>query len=584
MCGIAGYLTKENIDSSFFIEKAVDSLKHRGPDEYGNFIDSKACLLNTRLSIIDLANGSQPFISDDGSKIVVQNGEIYNYLELKDELIKKGINFKTNSDTEVILKAYEFYGEECFSKLNGMFAIAILDNKKNELLLCRDRLGVKPLYLYTESSSIYFSSEIKTFLDIPSFDKTINKQSVHNYLKFNYIPLPQTIFKCVEHVNPGHFLKLCTDTLSFTSIQYWDIENKEEIDIDEKELLDQMDTVLNSAIDIRLRSDVGIGAFLSGGLDSSLICSMVKKNFNISLDSYTIGFPEKRFDESAWAKKVAEYAGIPNNVSVLDADIVSLWSTTTWFNDQPHGDISFIPTFYLSQFASKQYKVVFTGDGGDEACAGYTKYFSIFKDSLDEYFDNISLIKDDAEYNYLYTEDFKDGLDFAQPKDIFTKTLEKVSNKDDINKILYFDTKQLLPGNNLVKPDKMAMANSLETRSPMLDFRFFELMQSVPGSLKLSNNETKYILKKFAQKYLPDDVIYRDKQMFTVPVGEWFKGKLKDYLIEIIFSKSLENRNIFNIRYLEMITNEHFEGIKDRTRELRAIVNLEIWFRRFIDL
>ncbi len=583
MCGIAGYLSIDSYKDDFFIENSVKSLSHRGPDEYGFFNDEKTCLLNTRLSIIDLEGGTQPFYSKDKSIVVVQNGEIYNYLEIKKRLLEEGINFKTDSDTEVILKAYEKYGESCFQLFNGMFAIAILDKNIDQIILCRDRLGVKPLYIYTEKSRIFFSSEIKTFLSIPSFNKNIDYQSIHNYFKFNYIPIPNTIFSSVKHLDPGTYIKFSTKDLSSKVQKYWDISNDKEEKNDEKVILEKIDDVLNDAIRIRLRSDVEIGAFLSGGLDSSLVCSITKQNFNVSLNSFTIGFPEKRFDESGWAKKVAEINKIPNNISHLDADIVSLWSKTTWFNDQPHGDISFIPTFYLSKFASEEYKVVFTGDGGDEACGGYTKYYSVFDNDLKDYFDDISLIKDDEEFNHLYSEDFIKKIDLNEPYEIFHDAVNNVSNKDKINKILYFDMKHLLPGNNLVKPDKMAMANSLETRSPMLDFRFFELMQSFPGEEKLKLDQTKYILKKYAEKYLPYEVIHRDKQMFTVPVGEWFKDKLKEFLKEIIYSDSLKKRNIFKEDYLEKIVSEHISGLKDRTRELRAIVNLEIWFRQFID-
>ena len=362
----------------------------------------------------------------------------------------------------------------------------------------------------------------------------------------------------------------------------WEIKNLPEIkNISEEEVFEKIDEILTDAIKIRLRSDVGIGAFLSGGLDSSLVCAMTKEKFGVSLDTYSIGFKEKRFDESDWAKKVAQFCSLNNKVHILESDIIDLWNTTTWYNDQPHGDISFIPTYIISEFASKDYKLVFTGDGGDEAFAGYTKYFSVFNNSLDDYFDSISLIKDDKEFDSLYTENFRKDVDYSVPKNIFNDVISEVSLKDNVNKILHFDTRQLLPGNNLVKPDKMAMANSLETRSPMLDYRLFEYMQSLQGKFKLRDNETKYILKKFALKYLPKDIVYRDKQMFTVPVGEWFKTHLKKYISDIIKSDSLKNRNIFDVKYLYDILQKHINNEKDYTRELRAIVNLEIWFREF---
>jgi len=585
MCGIAGFISKEikNVDN--YISNTVESINHRGPDEFGSYVHNNLCLVNTRLSIIDIKNGGQPFFNNPKNIIVVQNGEIYNFIEVRDGLKKEGCVFQTNSDTEVILKAYEIHGTECFKLFNGMFAIAIYDKLNGVLILGRDRLGVKPLYLYKNENEIFFSSEIKAFLSLDSFNKKLNKQAIHNYLKFNYIPIPNTIFKNVTHILPGSYTKIDVKTLKLKNTKYWDISNVKEIEnISQNEVLERIDEIFIDAIRIRLRSDVGIGAFLSGGLDSSLVCAVTKKKFNVSLDSYSIGFNEKRFDESKWAKKVAKYCDIKNKTHFLESDIINLWSKTTWHNDQPHGDISFIPTYILSEFASKDYKLVFTGDGGDEAFAGYTKYFSSLNSNPKEYFDNISLIKDDNDFNSLYKDSFKNNVNFSEPFNIFKETIDKVSEKDFTNKILYFDMVQLLPGNNLVKPDKMAMANSLETRSPLLDYRLFEYTQKLKGGLKLSEKETKYILKKYALKYLPKNIVYREKQMFTVPVGEWFKTHLKEYVSNIINSESLASRNIFNIEYLKKLLKNHINGSKDYTRELRAIVNLEIWFRKFIDL
>lgn len=584
MCGIAGFVSEKQFNYNSYIEKVVKSINHRGPDEFGTFNDSGVCLINTRLSIIDVAHGHQPFISNDNNIIVVQNGEIYNFVEIQNELKQLGVSFNTNSDTEVILRSYEKWGTKCFTKFNGMFAIAILDKLNNKLILGRDRLGVKPLYIYQKDDELHFSSEIKSFLSYENFDKTINKQSIHNYLKFNYIPIPNTIYKYVKHVEPAYFYEVDLNTLKMKKNKYWEIKNVAELeDISEEDIFEKIEDILTDAIKIRLRSDVGIGAFLSGGLDSSLVCAMTKEKFGVSLDTYSIGFQEKRFDESMWAKKVADYCGLNNNIHILESDIIDLWNTTTWHNDQPHGDISFIPTYIISEFAAKDYKLVFTGDGGDEAFAGYTKYFSVLENTLDDYFDSISLIKNDDDFDKLYLDNFKNEVDYSQPKQIFNNIIAEVDAKDSVNKILHFDTRQLLPGNNLVKPDKMAMANSLETRSPLLDYRLFELMQSLHGDFKLRENETKYILKKFSLRYLPHDVVYREKQMFTVPVGEWFKVKLKDYVTDIINSESLQKRDIFNKDYLNLILKKHISNEKDYTRELRAIVNLELWFRQYND-
>lgn len=586
MCGIAGYINKDfNEVDKDFVQAGFETLKNRGPDENGYYADNKVCILNTRLSIIDIKNGQQPFSNHSKDISVVQNGEIYNFVEVKNKLINEHcISFTTNSDTEVILKAYEVFGDACFELFNGMFAIAIYDKKKNCVLLARDRLGVKPLYICELKDRILFSSEIKTFVKLKDFDKSINNQAILNYMKFNYVPIPETIFQSVRHLEPGKILKFNLEDMSMRLKDYWEIEDKIEEPANEIDVIENMEDILNNAIEIRLRSDVEIGAFLSGGLDSSLVCAMAKKNFNISLNTFSIGFPEKRFDESGWAKEVAKLYGLKININVLEPDIINFWEETTWLNDQPHGDISFIPTYLLSKFASRDYKVVFTGDGGDEFCGGYKKYFELDKShSLNEYFDNISLIKDDNDFNNLFSDQFLQLVDIKKPVQIFNECLDKVSKKDDINKILFFDVQHLLPGNNLVKPDKMAMACGLETRSPMLDYRFLEYMQSVPGNMKIRNNDTKYILKKLALKYLPEDIVYRKKQMFTVPVGEWFKSSLKEYISLLLQSDKFKKRGIYNQDYIDQMLEKHTNNISDYTRELRAIANLEIWFQKYID-
>lgn len=585
MCGIAGYVNIPVNDNNFIINY-TNSIKHRGPDEDGYYKTTNACIINTRLSIIDLSTGRQPFVSDCGKIAIVQNGEIYNFIEVRHELIKLGYIFKTQSDTEVILNSYIHWGEDFVEKLNGMFAIAIIDQKLNKLLLYRDRLGVKPLYIYRKNDVILFSSEIKSFLKYPDFDKSINYQSIHNYFIFNYIPIPETIFKFVNHIKPGHKCIIDLSDFSVKFHKYWSLENKSsDLILSEEEYIDSINDLLVDATKIRLRSDVPIGAFLSGGLDSSLICAYAKDIVGTTFNTYTIGFREKEFDESAYAKYIAEKYQLNNKVKYLEEDIISMWGKVTWYNDQPHGDISFIPTFILSEFAAKDHKVVLTGDGGDELFAGYTKHLALANNQAEssDYFDSISLFKENQSISNLYSSTFNSRVDINYAYNLYLETLKEVSNYDDINKGLYFDVAQLLPGNNLVKPDKMAMANSLETRSPFLDYRFYEMMFRVPGNYKLRENETKYILKKLSLRHFPHEHVYRKKQMFTVPIGEWFKNKLSGYLIEITSSEIFKSRDIFNYETVDAMVSSHISGKANYTRELRAIVNLEIWFKKFID-
>lgn len=585
MCGIAGYFNAK-VEEKDLTQKFIDSIKHRGPDDDGSYSYKNCTIINTRLSIIDLASGKQPMFSDDGNISVVQNGEIYNYIELREELIGFGYHFRTNSDTEVLLALYQKFGKTFVNKLNGMFAIAIIDRLENKLFIYRDRLGVKPLYIYNKNGTFLFSSEIKTFLKYPNFDSEINKQSIHNYLIYNYVPIPDTIFKNVKHLNPGSFVEISLDDNTVSYTKYWSLENSKEIEVkNENELIDEISDLLLDATKVRLRSDVPVGAFLSGGLDSSLICAYMNQITKSSFDTFTIGFHEKEFDESEYANYINDKYSLIKNIKFLDADIIELWNKTTWHNDQPHGDISFIPTYILSDFTSNKYKVVLTGDGGDELFAGYTKYLTLMTNNINdvEYFNSISLFKIDSNFKELYDNNFYNEINIRQPLELFLETIKQVDLKDDVNKALFFDVAQLLPGNNLVKPDKMAMANGLETRSPFLDFRFYELMFKVPGDFKLRNNDTKYILKKLALKHFKQEHVYRKKQMFTVPIGEWFKNKLSTYLIDIVTSERFKSRGIFNNNYVLDMCKKHISGEANFTRELRAIVNLELWFRSFID-
>lgn len=587
MCGIAGFIFHETSHHSLELSDALaKSLHHRGPDNVGKHLFEHGCILNTRLSIIDLAGGNQPFYSHDHKIAVIQNGEIYNFVEVRATLESAGIKFNTSSDTEVILRAYEQYGVDFVRHLNGMFAIAIIDHNKNELLLLRDRLGVKPLFFYQNESIFAFSSEIKSFLAIPGFKKEIDHSSIYHYLNFNYIPLPQTIFKGVVHVAPGSYLKVDISSHKIEQVNFWDLANTEELISSESETMDRVESLIEDATKIRLRSDVPIGAFLSGGLDSSLVCAVMKKKFNYSPDTFTIGFKEAEFDESVYAKQLADYLQLKNEVVYMSSEAVSIWPQVTWFNDQPHGDISFIPTYMVSKTASHKYKVVFTGDGGDEAFGGYLKYLSLIdqKSLGQKYFSGISLFDEfTTDYSKILTASFLSKIEVGSSYKLFQKQIKKFDAKDVINQGILFDVKNLLPGNNLVKPDRMAMANSLEVRSPLLDYRIYELMFELPGHLKISQElGTKHLLKKLSLKYLPENLVYRKKQMFTVPVGEWFKHSLNNYLVENLLDPKFTELEIFNEDELKNMIHNHSSGQKNYTRELRAILNLKLWFDMFI--
>lgn len=589
MCGIFGFTglgEAKNLET--LANDFAKSLNHRGPDDFGYKLAGGSCIGNTRLSIIDIAAGHQPIHNETQDVFVVQNGEIYNFIEIREDLKRLGRKFNTNSDTEVILVAYLEWGEAFVSRLNGMFAIAILDLRTRRVLLFRDRLGVKPLYLYQRDKEIFFASEIKAFYSIPGFMPVVNKQAVVEYLHFNYVPLPQTIFQGIRHLSPGNSLIYSLDKSKIIDESaYWDYAEffkNENRDTTEEDVLLFLDNTLKDAVNIRMRSDVEVGAFLSGGLDSSLVCAYMRNESgsDLNIPVFSIGFNELRFDESKYSAYVADKYNLSYNLRKLQSDILSYWRRTTYYNDQPHGDTSFVPTYLVSQFAAETNKVVLTGDGGDELLAGYDKYKLITEFGLDKYFEKTSVFSI-QKLNEILTGKFKKDVDLNGCLKKVEGTLSKVPNADDINKALYFDVVQLLPGNNLVKPDKMAMANSLETRSPFLDYRFFEYFAAFSGDDKLKDGETKYFAKKLALMHFDDNHVYRNKQMFTVPAGEWFKDALRGYVQDILFDGRLEERGIFNIEMLKLMVEEHNSERKNFTREIRAVLNLEIWFRIFID-
>lgn len=581
MCGIAGYITDKNINE----KEVAKSIHHRGPDEFGFSKVDNTTILNTRLSIIDVAHGHQPFITEDGNVHVVQNGEIYNYIEVKKELEELGVQFSTTSDTEVIMRAYVQWGEDFINKLNGMFAIAIIDKNLKKLFLYRDRLGVKPLFYASFDDEFYFSSEIKTFQCYKGLNLNLNKESLYKFLIYNYIPVPGTIFENIFHVLPGEMLEVDLNKHSVSKRIFWDLKNIQEDNISEEDLIEKIDPLLVNATEIRLRSDVPVATFLSGGLDSSMICAIMSKLTNKKFDSFSIGFDDKRFDESIYAKQVSDIFSLNNILTIMKDDDVELWDKVTYFNDQPHGDISFIPTYVVAQKASENYKVVLTGDGGDEAFGGYEKYRNALKYNVEdrEYFNTICLFKEDSPlFKKLLTDEFQDLIEKNIGFNDYLKRIENFSQLDNINKAIAFDVKNLLPGNNLVKPDRMGMANSLEARSPMLDYRLYELMFNTPGKYKISiDGETKNTFKKLSLRYLPEDIVYRKKQMFTVPIGEWFKDRKKDDLVKLVDSDNLKRLGMFNMNILEEMINDHLSSKENYTRELRAIMNIDIWLSVF---
>lgn len=591
MCGIFGYWDrKQQPLGDEALRGMAQALFHRGPDDEGiHHRPARGVAIgNRRLSIIDLGGGHQPFISDDGQIAVVQNGEIFNHVELAAALRAQGVRLDTHSDTEVILRLYEREGIACLRHLNGMFAIAIDDAREDALYLARDRIGVKPLFVHDDGQRMVFGSEPKALWPALARKPGMDLEAIHHYLTFNYIPAPWTAYDGVRHVMPGTWYKY-TRGGGVQTQRWWNLADQHEQDHSFDVWAEEFIALLDDATRIRLRADVPFGAFLSGGVDSSTIVGLMARHVKEPVKTFCIGFADPRYDESAFAAQAAQRFGCAHTSEVAELNMLDRWPLVLHHLDQPHGDASFMPTLRVSELAAKHVKVVLTGDGGDELFAGYDKYAQFFarpdaqtlsQGSFERlYFDSISLFSPEAKAA-LYRPGARDqfaGIDsfaaVAQP------WLEEAQHFDRINQALYLDMQLLLSGNNLVKPDRMGMAVSIEARTPFLDFRMMQFAFRSRGATKLSaSGDKKHWFKRAAVPLIGEDLAYRKKQMFTVPVGDWFKNELHGWLRETLTGSDVIAQ-LFHPAVVTGMLDRHRDGTGNFTRELRALAALALWHR-----
>lgn len=580
MCGIFGYFHRagHSLSHNTLLEMG-NVIRHRGPDDQGIYSEPGLALGNQRLSIIDLKGGNQPFVSDDGRIVLVQNGEIFNHLELARELQGGEYECRTHSDTEVLLRLYEKEGISFVRHLNGMFAIAIYDAREQALYLVRDRIGVKPLYVYDDGTLLAFGSEIKSILKTGMVSPSMDEEALHHYLTFNYVPAPYTLYKGIHHLMPGHYLRISKE--GATVKQWWSLAAVAPVHgRSESDWIEEFNAILEDAVRLRLRSDVPFGAFLSGGVDSSTVVGLMARNMQEPVKTFCIGFEDPLYDESTFAQEAADRFGTHHVMERVEPDMLDLWPLATYHCDQPHGDVSFLPTYRVSALASQHVKVVLTGDGGDELFAGYDKYKNFFSNqvvfewSADEfqrrYFDSISLFTHSIKQS-LYPQELAGRLRDIDSFDVAAPYFKEVAHQDRINQALFVDMQLLLSGNNLVKPDRMGMAVSLEARTPFLDYRMMELAFRMPGDLKLKNGVTKYLYKKAVTPLIGEHLAYRKKQMFTVPVGEWFRTNKADYC------RTHMPQRIFANDAMHALVEDHVRGQANNTREIRALIALHHW-------
>jgi asparagine synthase (glutamine-hydrolysing) len=590
MCGIFGYWDRARRALPDDALKAMArKLAHRGPDDEGIRHQPRrgAAVGNRRLSIIDIAGGHQPFVSEDGQVAVVQNGEIFNYVELAAELRGQGVQLKTASDTEVILRLYEREGISCLGKLNGMFAIAIDDAREDAMYLVRDRIGVKPLYVADDGQRAVFASEIKAILPwtAASSDLSgVDLEAVHHYLSFNYIPAPWTIWRGVRHVMPGTWMKFTRAGVQ--THRWWNLAAQRERDHDYGEWAQEFMSILDDATRIRLRADVPWGAFLSGGVDSSTIVGLMARHVDRPVKTFCIGFADPRYDESAFAAEAARRFGCHHTSETAELNMLDRWPQVLHHLDQPHGDASFMPTLRVSELAARHVKVVLTGDGGDELFGGYDKYSNFFArpdaqslagdDFQRGYFDSISLFTPQAK-QALYQPAVASQLEGLDSFQVAAKPwFDEAAHFDRLNQALYLDMQLLLSGNNLVKPDRMGMAVSIEARTPFLDWRMMEFAFRSRGATKLHAGDKKHWYKKAVTPLIGADLAYRKKQMFTVPVGEWFRAESHVWLRQTLQASELL-RSLVRPQAVETMLEQHRSGAVNFTRELRALAALALW-------
>ncbi len=629
MCSIVGFIGKDRKNST--LENMLQEQVHRGPDHSGVFVEQivnrYVHLGHNRLSIQDISSlANQPFISSCKNYIIVFNGEVYNFEEIRKELEKLGYRFISKSDTEVILYAYKAWGIESLKKFIGMFAFSIVDKIKNKMYLVRDRAGVKPLYYYESKGTFMFSSELKSFHKHSAFKKELNKEVLPYYFQFGYIPAPYSIFENCYKLEAGHYLEFDIDKYQHRTVKYWSVDEcykKDKFDKSEKEILNDLEELLTDAVEQRMVSDVPVGVFLSGGYDSSLVTALLSKNSSRKLHTYTIGFDNTKYNEAEHAKAIAKHFGTEHTeYYVSNKEMISRVESLPFYYDEPFGDSSSLPSIIVSELAKKDVTVALSADGGDEAFCGYSKYFflnkfshifsskfkkALLKTAINSFSENrvesinnilpkslrqtnivdkYSKFKRAINVNAL--EDmFMEASSYVDSKEVdkFLKVMKnqelykKFSMKEDkefLDEMMRVDYKSFMVDDVLTKVDRATMSVSLEGREPLLDHRIVEYMARVPMELKYKNNQGKYLARQILYKYIPKSFIDKPKAGFQIPLKEWMQNDLK-YLVEKYLDKSKIDSEIFNVDEIEKIKVELLRGNSVNVSKVWFIVMYEMW-------
>jgi asparagine synthase (glutamine-hydrolysing) len=628
MCGIAGLVHADPgypIDRSL-IARMTTCLAHRGPDAQGLQVWPGAAIGHRRLSIIDLNTGDQPIFNEDRTVAVILNGEIYNFQELREELQAHGHRFATKSDTEAIVHAYEQWGDRCVERLAGMFVFALWDDRRRRLLLARDRVGKKPLYYARDGDRLLFASELKSLLQDHALKRALNLEALDTYFSLGAVQAPATILLGIHQLPPAHYL--VWEGGRIRAAEYWDVPHVAPIERTEAEALRALDTVLLDAVRVRLVSDVPVGAFLSGGVDSSAIVEAMARLSSTPIVTTSVGFTEQAFSELEHARAVAKAVGTDHHEVVLQARAADVLPRLVWHLDEPFADSSALPTYYVAKAARERVTVALSGDGGDEVFAGYQRRYGLnrsearlrrwlpawlragvlrplgrvypkadwmprplraryFLQNLGTtferaYFADLSLFRSDEKARLL-SDELKAALGGHDPFRPFARHFDRVRGLDALSQLLYVDLKTWLANDMLVKVDRMSMANGLEIRCPLLDHRLIEFAATVPSELKYRGRISKYLLKRHLEGRVPSSVIHRPKQGFEIPLARWLRSDLRDLANGVLFSERALGRGHIRPARLRQIWERHQRGVRDHSAQIWAVLMFEMWARTFLD-
>ena len=624
MCGIAG-MVQTHGDSAVdhaAVHRMCEAIVHRGPDDEGIFVKDGVGLGMRRLSIIDLAGGHQPVFNEDKTVWIVFNGEIYNFPELRGELEKRGHRFYTHTDTEVIVHLYEDLGADCVKKLRGMFAFALYDERCGKLLMARDRLGKKPLHYALAGDRLLFGSEIKSILAVAPELASVNHEALLQYMYFGYVPDPITAFLRIQKLPPGHLLEFEAGEVHVR--QYWDLpEYGTHQPRSEEECLEELEWRLAEAVRIRLISDVPLGALLSGGTDSSTVVGLMARASSNPVKTFSIGFSHDDFNEAHYARIVAKHFGTEHHELVLEPNVLETVETLTSSLEEPFGDSSMLPTYYVSCMARKHVTVALSGDGGDELFAGYDRYgihlrrqiferippsiwglyrrhvypmlpqgmrgrkfsYNVSLPWRERYVDGISFVPSFERDMPLLSSEFRDVLRTAgNPENVMYRYFDLAPAKDPVSQMLYVDTKTYMVADILTKVDRMSMATSLEVRVPMLDHLFVEWVTGLPTEWKLRGGRQKYILRKLAERVgVPREALDRPKQGFALPLVHWIRNELKELILTVLLEPRTLQRGYFQPEGIKRLLDEHFRERRDHSGRIWRLLIFELWHRNFLE-